>query len=99
MPRWASRIDLDITGVRVQRVQQISCEDARAEGTEVYCFDCNGTGVEQIPCGSGETRCEFCDGTGRYPHEFRKLWDSLNAKRGFGWDANPWVWVYEFAQR
>ena len=27
---------------------------------------------------------------------FRVLWDSINAKRGFGWDVNPWVWVIEF---
>lgn len=27
---------------------------------------------------------------------FRHLWDSINAKRGYGWDANPWVWVVEF---
>lgn len=31
-----------------------------------------------------------------YEEQFADLWDSLNAKRGFGWDTNPWVWVYEF---
>jgi hypothetical protein len=31
-----------------------------------------------------------------YPHYFAYLWDSLNAKRGYSWDANPWVWVIEF---
>jgi hypothetical protein len=29
---------------------------------------------------------------------YRTLWDSLNAKRGYGWDVNPWVWVLEFAR-
>jgi hypothetical protein len=37
------------------------------------------------------------EGVGVFAYEdFRKLWDSLNAKRGFGWDANPWVWVIDF---
>lgn len=41
----------------------------------------------------GGSGCECC---GAIIREFKGLWDSLNAKRGFGWDANPWVWVVEF---
>ena len=75
MPRWASRITLEITGVRVERVQDISEEDARAEG---------------IPD-------EYRAGHRIYYRpRFKTLWDSINAKRGFGWDSNPWVWVVEF---
>jgi hypothetical protein len=33
---------------------------------------------------------------GTYRTEFKHVWDKLNAKRGYGWDTNPWVWVYEF---
>ena len=77
MPRWASRITLEVTDVRVQRVQEISAADAVAEGvmaTEFWTPDL------VRPCRAA----------------FRKLWDSLNAKRGFGWDSNPWVWAYTF---
>ena len=70
MPRWASRITLEVTGIRVERVRDISEEDAHAEG-----FD-----------GSEYTAVTW----------FRNLWDSINAKRGYGWDANPWCWVVTF---
>ena len=69
MPRWASRITLEVTGVRVERVQDISNEDVHAEGFAPW----------------GDKYLSFAD-----------LWDSINANRGYGWDANPWVWVVEF---
>ena len=75
MPRWASRITLRVTDVRVERVQEISEADAQAEGVSAWHDTNNGT---------------------VYRPEFRTLWDSINAARGFGWDANPWVWVVEF---
>lgn len=71
MPRSASRISLEVAGVRVERVQDISAEDAWAEGIP------HSPDVNPL-------------------HEFEELWDSINAKRGFGWDANPLVWVVEF---
>ncbi|WP_010137556.1 hypothetical protein [Oceanicola sp. S124] len=77
MPRWASRLTLIVTDVRVQRLQEISEADAAAEGSAGY-VSSNGE--------DGESPSE----------EFRSLWDSLNAKRGFGWDANPWVAAYSF---
>jgi hypothetical protein len=79
MPRWASRIDLEVTGVRVERLQEISREDARAEGVE-----------PRIP---GQLTAASLD---EYLYAFRDVWDSLNGKRGSGWDADPWVWVIEF---
>jgi len=76
MPRWASRITLEITGVRVERVQDISEEDAIAEGVP-------GIATNQP-----------------YPKKFRDsfevLWNLIYAKRGFGWDVNPWVWIIDF---
>jgi len=87
MPRWASRILLEITDVRVQRVQDISEEDARAEG------------VLWVP-GHGEiTPADLHEGYSNYldcRQGFWALWDSINAKRGYGWNANPWVWCLTF---
>ena len=78
MPRWASRIKLEITGITVERVQEISNGDAVDEGVEI-----NGH-----PEWDGEP-----DEVKRH---FRLLWDLINAKRGFAWKKNPWVWVIEF---
>lgn len=79
MPRWASRLTLKVTAVRVERVCSITRIDAQKEGIDI-CPCCKG--YHDLMC-----RCR---------DRFRKLWDSINAKRGFGWDANPWVWVVEF---
>ena len=64
MPRWACRLLLTVTDVRVERVQDMPEEDARAEGVADHV-----------------------------------LWDSINAKRGYSWESNPWVWVVSFAKR
>jgi len=71
MPRWASRLTLRITDVRVERVRDISEADAQAEG--VYT----------------DPACPAYD-------SFQTLWNSINSKRGHGWDVNPWVWVLTF---
>ncbi len=89
MPRAAARMFLRVTDVRVERMQEISEGDAIAEG-------CEG-----IPCDhpSGRYACEDCMNTGwREPPivMYHELWDELNAKRGYGWDTNPWVWVITF---
>jgi len=78
MPRWASRITLEIVSVRVERVQEISETDAGAEGVDWYSIENKIDGIE---------RCQ---------QAFIKLWNSINAKRGFGWDENPHVRVIEF---
>ena len=80
MPRWASRITLDITGVRVERLNQISREDAKAEGL----WPSPGNGLEMVngrPYGNAQLA-------------FRALWESINGPGS--WDANPFVWVIEF---
>jgi hypothetical protein len=83
MPRWASRILLEVTAVRVECVQDINEEDAIAEGLS----------DEYIRKEFPPAEC-FRKPTAR--EAFRTLWDSINAKRGYGWDVNPWVWVIEF---
>lgn len=78
MHRWASRLTLELTEVRLERVQDIKGGDAWAEGARA-------DGDVGTYYHSGE-RIEV----------FRHGWDELNAKRGFGWDVNPWVWVLSF---
>lgn len=92
MPRWASRLTLEVTDVRVERLQGIGVGEAKAEGVPPACSQCNGSSAV-IPFG-----CESCMDTGyeRDPREdFASLWDSLNAKRA-PWSSNPWVVAYTF---
>lgn len=90
MPKKYARIWLEIVSVRVERLQEISPKDAMFEGikTQVH--------LKKI----GKFRYGIGDvwSSKNAPDAFRQLWDSLNAKRGFGWDKNPWVWVIEFAK-
>lgn len=89
MPRWASRITLEVVSVRVERVRDILEEDARAEGAVFH----DGGGV-----GHSGWRHDPSAGYvfGTAIHSFAGLWNAINAKRGFGWDVNPWVWAVEF---
>jgi len=82
MPRWASRLTLEVTGVRVERLQDISEEDARAEGTIAH----------EVPVFEGDdyVRDDF-----EYVYPFRCLWDKINGKR-HPWVLNPWCWVISF---
>lgn len=82
MPRIASRIDLLITGVRVERLNAISESDAIAEGLERY----NDDGIVYYgQYGRGDCRPEVAYGD---------LWQSIYGSES--WQANPWVWVIEF---
>jgi hypothetical protein len=90
MPRWASRITLELTDVRVERLQEISWRDVVAEGVD-GALDAHGRRVAKAVAQTENDR----GGASLY-EMFRVLWNGLNAKRGFGWDTNPWVWVLEF---
>ncbi|MGM3159902.1 hypothetical protein ACS25C_03845 [Dickeya undicola] len=84
MPRWASRINLEITGVRVERLNDISDADARAEGIiDGGCLNCG----EPEPCGCEHSAPCAVDA---YAH----LWQSIYGEES--WFDNPWVWVIEF---
>ena len=85
MPRMYSRITLEITNVRVERLQKINNADALAEGTP-------GAWVENSEYLGGYEENE----NKAHVFFFRQLWDSINAKRGYSWESNPWVWVVEF---
>lgn len=82
MPRAACRILLEVTGVRVQRLNSISQEDAQAEGMEL-------TGWRPTysdPDSGGEVWTPY--------DNFAQLWESIYGEES--WKANPWVWVIEF---
>jgi hypothetical protein len=83
MPRWASRITLEITGVRVERVQEITEADAIAEGVAVATVGNVGWLGPDAPEGAGYS----------YVRGFAAHWDTLNVPQ---WAVNPWVWVVEF---
>ncbi|WP_457927273.1 hypothetical protein [Pseudomonas aeruginosa] len=83
MPRWASRILLEITAVRVERLQDISEEQALAEG------------VHGEPCDHARQACSDIGCWGDTAKgAFGFLWEQLNGAGA--WQANPWVWVVEF---
>ncbi len=91
MPRWASRITLEITGVRVERLQAISEGDAKAEGIEGRKWGPTTTNWRDYSnCHWGTTDQGFISPTASY----QTLWESINGPGS--WDANPWVWVVEF---
>lgn len=89
MPRRASRINLEITEVRVARLQDITDSDAKAEGIRLWSHHGLYSADPTKLWGNGDI--------GRTPVEgYQTLWDSLNAKRGFGWKTNPCVYVISF---
>lgn len=94
MPKEAARIWLKVTDVRVERLQDITEEQACMEGTDPWdevCYENNGWHPTfSDPDSGGDPN--MVDG-------FHKLWNSTIKKSDldrYGWDANPWVWVIEF---
>lgn len=86
MPRWASRLTLEIVSIRVERLNDISEADAKAEGASLHRWfqprgkpDLDGYTL-------GDEAC--------YRNGFANLWESINGKGS--WNTNPWVWVVEF---
>ena len=80
MPHWAARIFLEVIGLRVERVQDITAADIEAEGIDIS--------IDGI-----STANHF---RGDCWELWKKLWDSINAKRGYSWDKNPWVWCISY---
>jgi len=101
MPRWASRITLRVTDVRVQRVRAITETDAKAEGLSALTKDGGRLWKYGVP---DRDKLPGNDDDGWHWREwdadprvaFRKLWDSINDARGYGWDVDPWVWALTF---
>ncbi|ATM92222.1 hypothetical protein ACXG8N_002181 [Klebsiella aerogenes] len=96
MPRWASRILLEITNVRIERLNAISPEDAESEGLERTNF--TGFGDEPGLPSYPEPDVYFDPLKKQWkeypPEAFAGLWESIYGEGS--WKANPWVWVIEF---
>ena len=82
-----ARLWLEVTGISVERVQEIYELEALAEGVE---------GERMVHGKLNGVEGDYIEGCAR--DGFQTLWDSINKKRGYGWDENPWVWVVEFRQ-
>lgn len=91
MPRWASRITLEITGVRAERLNSISEEDAEAEGIERVggTFSCSPwRNYRKGEPGEMDLHCSARS------RSYMALWESINGPGS--WEVNPWVWVISF---
>lgn len=89
MPRWASRITLEITDIRVQRLQDTTRLDIAAEGWP--CDERQRSGVDlALALGDDEI---IDDASIEW---YANLWDSINTKPGTRWDDSPWVWCLSF---
>ena len=85
MPRWASRLTLEITEIRVERLQDITEADAKAEGAAFH----DGRGI-----GHSGWRHDYRDVHATAASSYRRLWNEINGPGA--WDANPWVWALTF---
>nr|DAI22126.1 MAG TPA: ASCH domain protein [Caudoviricetes sp.] len=89
MPKEAARIFLRVTDIRIEKLQDIDCSGALAEGCDGRC-DCPSSGTEgSLSCITRDFSIE----------RFQTVWDKTIKKSElniYGWSANPWVWVIEF---
>jgi hypothetical protein len=88
MPRRASRITLEVVAVWVERLHEITDDDARAEGVQPF----TGVAPDQVVPGPGFDGARLGDQPHRLP--YADLWRAINGPEA--WDSNPWVWVIEF---
>lgn len=92
MPAWASRITLEVVGVRCVRVQELTEEDAMACGSYLGrcpCAEMNRKPQTPLESKFRQTWCHV------HGEEFRSFWNAKYAKRGLGWETNPFVWAAE----
>ena len=91
MPKKAARIFLEVTNVRIERLRDISEDDAIAEGVESFNHGYGGSPVgvwyKDYIYGKFNLKPNF---------SFKSLWKKINGEDS--WNVNPWVWVYEFKQ-
>lgn len=96
MPRWASRITLEVVSVRVERLQEISEADAISEGVQSVRDHYGDPSIPLMHCGT--VAWQRYDGAAcaapSAQLSYQSLWESINGPGS--WAANPWVWVVEF---
>jgi len=92
MPKAISRIRLEILSICVERLQDISEDAAKAEGAEAKRWG----ELKYAPLSLLGGKGSVLPSDPRYRYGFYELWDSINAKRGYSWGTNPWVWVISF---
>ncbi|MDZ7658058.1 hypothetical protein [Fodinibius sp.] len=85
MPRGASRIQLKVEDIRVERVQDITEGDIEKEGADIHWR--RNLSYVNVDSHVKPSPTKW----------FRELWDQINADRGYPWESNPWVWVVEFS--
>lgn len=98
MPRWACRLELELTQVRVERLQDITEEDAKAEGLKGITKDGRlvkyGVPDRDGYPGTDDDGWEWQDWETTPSRAFAKLWRCINGPAA--WDTNPWVWALTF---
>lgn len=93
MPKEAARIFLRITDIRVERLQDITEDDAMAEGAEPMHHRCGGFGYYEAGGEIMDCTCLSWD-HGEYYMGFKSLWESINGPDS--WQSNPFCWVLSF---
>jgi hypothetical protein len=109
LPHKAARIFLKVKDVRIERLQDITPEDVLNEGLYIKPpAGCDPKRPENWNKMTEKEQEKYIANIARPTYmaqlyygellvtKFKELWDILNAKRGYSWDGNPWVWVYEF---
>jgi hypothetical protein len=90
MPRWASRIVLEITNIKVQKLLDIDEKEAQAEGMKAW-----EPKNEELRKIDQDVRKKN-GWAPSYRNSFHDYWDFVNTKRGYPWESDPWVWTIEF---
>ncbi len=95
MPRKVARIFLKIINIRIERIQDVKRKDVFKEGIQIYN---KGYYTYEVPCYYKNLEGKIIKKmlVNNSKDVFINLWDSINKKRGYGWDENPYIWVYDF---
>lgn len=103
LPKWGSRIWLEIVSVKAERIQDISEDDSLSEGVEKNCHGdislCSSSYCKDKGCQASEEFFHYMRGVDDFPaysakESFESLWEKINRRES--WESNPWVWVIQF---